>query len=353
MTKEEKIEYLSQLGFVFEDLLSLMSYEVSAEKSKISDKLLELGIEAIRKAELENAWFTFSSIEHTFQAWKKALKKEKVEKWLQSYQLKESSGEKVGLILAGNIPLVGLHDILSVLISGGIAHVKCSSKDKSLMIWVLEVLADLSEEWKERIILKERLNEIDTLIATGSDNSARHFEYYFKDRRRLIRKNRTSVAVIGGNETEKEMEALADDVFRYFGLGCRNVTKVFVPKDYDLDLLFKAFFKYKELINHHKYANNYDYNKAVYLLNQVDLLENGFLLLKEGQDLHSPIAVLFYEYYNDLPEAIEKIEENKDQIQCKVGNISANGFTPFGEAQEPELWDYADGVDTLKFLLNN
>ena len=339
-------------GLIFEDVLLLLNDSNIHRKSSLKEDLLNKVIEAIREAQLTNPWFTSEFIKKSFEAWANALKIEKIEKWLNAYQLNDNPDLKVGVIMAGNIPLVGLHDVISVLVSGRSLHAKCSSKDLPLMSWILTVLAALSTDLKIRILQTDQLKDIDILIATGTNNSARYFDYYFKEKRRLIRKNRTSIALITGEESEEELKALATDVFSYFGMGCRNVTKLYVPRKYDLDLLFEVFFEYKHLIDHHKYANNYDYNKAVYLLNKEPLLENGFLLMKEDQGIHSPIAVLFYEYYDDMVEVKQKIAELDHEIQCHVGSKDhGEYFIPFGLTQKPELWDYADGIDTLDFLL--
>ena len=204
----------------------------------------------------------------------------------------------------------------------------------------------------DQVQIVEQLKDVDGLIATGSDNSARYFDYYFKDKKRIIRKNRTSVAVLRGEESEDDLLGLSHDIFRHFGLGCRNVTKLYLPKGYDLDIVFKALFHYQEIGNHNKYANNYDYNKAVYLLSQAELIENGFLLMKEDEGIHSPVGVLFYEFYDNMEDVKRVIENLKDELQCVVSNEDLPQRVSFGKAQSPELWDYADGIDTIEFLLN-
>ncbi|MCB0801670.1 MAG: acyl-CoA reductase [Flavobacteriales bacterium] len=347
MQLERKIEILTELGEFFK-------HSLSPEKSSgLKQANIELKAKAFSEAMgiafHSNAWFTKESVRSAVSAWAKSLEYDKVSKWLSVYDF-NNSDKTVGLIMAGNIPLVGLHDLLCVLISGHRVKVKLSSKDNVLMTQIVAALQLIAPELEEKIELNVQMKGLDYLIATGSDNSARYFDYYFKDVTRIIRKNRTSVAIIQGDEKEEELSLLADDIFGHFGLGCRNVTKVYVPQGYDLDLLFKAFFRYQDIANHNKYGNNYDYNKAVYLLNKIDLIENGFLLLKEDENIHSPVGVLFYEYYNSLEELSLKLNLIKDQIQCKVASIEGKEFVPFGKAQSPELWDYADGVDTIKFL---
>ncbi len=250
--------------------------------------------------------------------------------------------------MAGNIPLVGFHDFLSVLISGHKVLVKQSSNDKQLLPVIAGFLMNIAPEFENRIrFTEERLTDFDAVIATGSNNTAGYFEYYFKGKPNIIRKNRNSVAILTGKESKEELEALGEDVFRYFGLGCRNVSKLYVPKEYDFESFFKAMYPWHTLLNSAKYANNYDYNKAVYLMSEFKLLENGFLILKEDESFGSPIATLFYEEYEDKKELQEKLEQNKENLQCVVGT---KADVDFGQTQHPKLWDYADGVDTLKFL---
>ena len=229
---------------------------------------------------------------------------------------------------------------------------KLSSNDKQLLPFLAQYLISIEPEFKNLIEFTEgRLTNFDAVIATGSDNTARYFEYYFSKYPNIIRKNRNSVAVLTGDETKEEMELLADDIFRYFGLGCRNVSKIFFPEKYDFDKFFNGMFSWKHVINNHKYINNYDYNKAVYLMSNIKLLDNEYLLLKEDTGYSSPISVTFYETYANLEDVKKKLEEEADKIQAIVSNIGIDNEIPFGTAQNPELWDYADGVDTVDFLL--
>ena len=350
MNLEEKKQALIGLGQFFESCL--LHYENKAILSEsIQFKMqIERGAALIDSVHHENGWFTPDAVKTVYTAWSSSLRADKISSWLANYTLDPTASKKVGVIMAGNIPLVGLHDALCVLLSDHLLKAKVSTKDKSLMNLVLEILALIAPEWSTKIEVIDRLNDIDLLIATGSDNSARYFEYYFRDVAKILRKNRTSVAVLDGNESKEELTQLSSDIFTYYGLGCRNVTKLFIPKGFDLDRIFNAVFEYKELINHNKYANNYDYNKAVYLMNKVELLENGFLLLKEDEGLHSPVGVLFYEYYDQLAEVEDRLIDNASSIQAVVGSYDSTKLIPFGKAQQPELWDYADGVDTLEFL---
>ncbi|MDB4060465.1 acyl-CoA reductase [Vicingaceae bacterium] len=351
MNSETKKSTLIALGEFFNDTLLYYKDNDHIPKNKELKNEIAIAAELVEVVHSENGWFTKDSVMAVYQAWANALEHDKVERWLSHYDLESNKNTKVGVIMAGNLPLVGLHDALSVIISGNVLHAKVSSKDRSLMMFVLKVIQKLIPN-PEQVQLVERLNDVDCLIATGSDNSARYFDYYFKDKKRIIRKNRTSIAVLIGDESEEELNGLSHDIFRHFGLGCRNVTKLYLPQGYNLDDVFKALFHYQEIANHNKYANNYDYNKAVYLLNKIELIENGFLLMKEDEGIHSPVGVLFYEFYDTIEEVKSIIEDRKDELQCVVSNAALPQRVPFGAAQSPELWDYADGVDTIEFLLN-
>ncbi len=311
----------------------------------------------IKHSHEQNAWFTKENILFALQSWADALTPKKIDKWLDNYTFNEKTPKTVGVIMAGNIPLVGFHDFISVLMSGNKIKAKLSSNDKQLLPILAKFMVDDNPKLKDFIeFTDEKLDNIDAIIATGSNNSARYFEYYFGKYPHIIRKNRNSIAVLTGNETEEELTKLADDIMRYFGLGCRNVSKIFVPKNYDFNQLFKALLKYKDLIKYQKYANNYDYNKAIYLMSvdqQVrnSLLDNGLVLLKEDIHYSSPIGTVFYEYYDDIEQVMKIIEKDKDKIQAVVSKADIPKAIPFGTTQQPELWDYADGVDTMRFLL--
>lgn len=305
--------------------------------------------EQIYSAKVKNAWFTEESIKGTINAWVEQLNDEMLTAWINPYKLKEvESPKRVLIIMAGNIPLVGFHDFLAVLISGHKVVIKLSSNDNVLIPLIIEKLIEIAPEFSSRIEFIEDIKDkkFEAVIATGSDSSSKYFEYYFKDAKRIIRKNRRSVAILDGTETKRELEGLANDVFAYFGLGCRNVSKVFLPKGYDLNKLFEAFYPYSNVVDHKKYGNNYDYNKAIFLMGSNKLIENGFLLLKEEKSLLSPVAMLYYEFYSNVDLIEEFIEDNKDLLQCVVSHDKI----PFGSTQKPNLWDYADGVDTVDFL---
>jgi len=299
-----------------------------------------------------NSWFTLEQIIYACKSWSNSLIFRNLNKWTKSYTLDNNSPKTIAIIMAGNIPLVGFHDFLSALITGHKVLIKQSHNDKHLLPILAKYLAFLNPEFKDLIrFTEEKLERFDAVIATGSNNTARYFDYYFGKYPHIIRKNRNSVAVLTGIETDKELSLLGEDIFRYFGLGCRSVSKLFVPKDYDFDKLFKAVYPYKDLINYTKYQNNYDYNKAVYLMSEFKLLENGFLMLKEDPSYASPIATLFYEYYDNLATLNETLETDANKIQCVVSMVKIiENTVAFGQTQQPCLWDYADGVDTLAFL---
>jgi len=302
-------------------------------------------------AKENNAWFTEDNILFSLESWTKALNKENLEKWVSKQSTQENSSKVVAIIMAGNIPLVGFHDFLSVLISGHDVLVKQSSNDKSILPFLAKYLEYVDNSFKGKIsFTEEKLTGFDAVIATGSNNTARYFEYYFKDTPNIIRKNRNSVAVIQGNETEADFKNLSEDVFRYFGLGCRSVSKLFVPTGFNFDPFFEGMYKQHEIINNAKYANNYDYNKTVYLMSEFDILENGFLMIKKDESYSSPIATVFYEYYDNPTDLKIKLHQEADHIQCVVANNFIENEVKFGKTQHPELWDYADGVNTLQFL---
>jgi hypothetical protein len=307
-------------------------------------------ISLIKLSQSHNGWYTEDQVLFAIHSWAKALTSENLDKWLGEYDLTSSGGKTIGLILAGNIPLVGFHDFLSVLITGHNLRVKLSSNDQHLLPFLGKYLIAVEPELESRITFAEgKLEGFDAVIATGSNNTARYFEYYFKDKPSIIRKNRNSVALLTGNETKEQLVGLGEDIFRYFGLGCRNVSKIFVPKEYDFKLFFEAIYEYRDVIYYEKYANNYDYNKAVFLMSNYKILDNEFLTLKEDTGYASPISSVFYEYYDTIDAAERKLAEDRELLQCIVGNRDI-ATVAFGQTQQPALWDYADDVDTIAFL---
>jgi hypothetical protein len=298
----------------------------------------------------ENPWFTPENVDQALKGVSKFLDQQVLEKWLRGYSLKNGS-KKIGVAMAGNIPLVGFHDLLCVLLSGHQLVAKLSSNDSVLMKFIRDGLIATTQEFKEKIFFEERLNGVDAVIATGSDNTSRYFEYYFRNIPHIIRKNRTSCAVILGEESIEELSILGQDIFSYFGLGCRNVSKIYIPEGFDFTPMLKSWESFQSIIHHHKYANNYDYQKSILLVNQIHFYDSGFLLLTKNENLVSPISTVYYETYRDQNDLNAKLKLHENKIQCIV---SARGWfkqsIPFGEAQYPSVNDYADGIDTMSFL---
>ena len=313
--------------------------------------------ESVQRAKSRNGWFTEENVRHMLRSLSGMLEPAALNAWLSGYEdlvggrttdNRQPTTSIVGLITAGNIPMVGFHDLLCVLLSGHRARLKISSDDAGLTNAVLDLLQLIAPYLAARVsIAEQKLGEVDAVIATGSNNTARYFEHYFGHLPRIIRKNRTSVAVLDGTESEQELEALGEDLFRYFGLGCRNVGKLFIPQDVDLHRLFKAIYPWERIGNHNKWANNYDYHKAIWLMDRVPLLENGFVLFREDTGLHSPLGSIYYERYAERSTVDALLREHDAEIQCIVGH----GHVAFGSAQCPGPQDYADGVDTMRFLL--
>ncbi|WP_298237063.1 acyl-CoA reductase [uncultured Algibacter sp.] len=351
MQLQARINAFVKLG----DFLKQFSNEVIQKNDKVEhNQLFFDGFKhQLKLAQEHNGWFTQENIRFALKSWAKALTLDNLNSWLRDYHINITNPKQVAIIMAGNIPLVGFHDFLSVLISGHNVLVKQSSNDKHLLPYLSKYLEYVEPNFKEKITFTEGKIEIfDAVIATGSNNTARYFEYYFKGKPSIIRNNRNSIAVLTGKETKEDLKNLSEDIFRYYGLGCRNVSKLFVPKDYKFDLFFEAIYHWNPIIEKAKYANNYDYNKAVYLMSEFDMLENGFFMIKEDESYASPIATLFYEYYENTNQLKEKLEKDESQIQCVVSNGILKNEIAFGATQNPQLWDYADSVDSIKFLLS-
>jgi hypothetical protein len=348
-----RIEAFVKLGTFFKDFCIYANK--SNNNSEFSSAFFSDFEERITLAQHKNGWFNRENILFSFTQWAAILTKENIQNWTANYNFhSDKSPKQVALIMAGNIPLVGFHDFISVLVSGHKAMVKLSSNDIILLPFVAEMLIKFEPKLKDAIIFKEgQLSNFDMVIATGSNNTARYFEHYFKSKPHIIRKNRNSVAILTGNESNEQLKALGEDIFRYYGLGCRSVSKLYVPKEYNFDAFFKAIYDFHPIIDQVKYANNYDYNKAVYLMSQFKLLDNGFLILKEDESYASPIASLCYERYVDLTSVLEKVEADEEKIQCIVADGLITNEIKFGKTQHPTLSDYADAVDTVDFLLKN
>ncbi len=306
--------------------------------------------QAIQVSYQKNKWFSIDNQRQMISSWSELLRRENIEAWLAQYPIPggKNNPKVIAMILAGNIPLVGFHDVLCGVISGHRVKAKLSSDDQVLLPAIWDLMKSEYPEVHAMIEFQDfTLKGFDAAIATGSNNSARYFHSYFDKYPHIIRKNRNSLAVIDGTESTEDLRNLGQDIFSYFGLGCRNVTKLMLPEGFNLDKFFEGIYGFNDIVNHNKYANNYDYHKALWLLNQEDLLDNGFVLLRRTKELASPVGTVFYDFYSSEEELQNYINENRDAIQCIVGKNEI----PFGKAQSPGLSDYADNIDTLEFLL--
>ncbi|MVZ66978.1 acyl-CoA reductase [Sphingobacterium sp. DK4209] len=336
MIQEQRIQAFSKLGTF------LSSNDESIQS------ILEL-------AERRNPWYSKSFVQQQFLAFGKQLNQENLTKWLANSPDTESE-KVVGLVLAGNLPLVGFHDILSVLISGFKAQIKTSSDDAGLTQFVLDKLVEIEPAFAARFTIVDILRDYDLVIATGSNNSARYFEHYFGKKPHIIRKNRNSIAVLNGEETNEQLMKLGHDIFDFYGLGCRSVSKIYIPEDYDIARFFESIESFNWIQNHHKYNNNYDFNKSIYLINKNQHYDNGFLLLKEDESMTSPLAVVHYERYRDIFVVEAYLNRQSENIQCVSSEIALaieSPVFPMGSSQAPALDDYADQVNTLEFLKAN
>jgi hypothetical protein len=342
MTLTERIQDLHTLG----DRLAAFLAEDSAgtDASRLN--------EVLKKAEIRNPWFDEAMVRKALSAFLPWLDKQKLGDWMKAYELGNLQPKKVGIIMAGNVPAVGFHDLLCVLIAGHRAMVKLSSDDAVLIPWLMSLLFEINPAWESRIQFHEqKLGPADAVIATGSNNSSRYFEYYFRNIPTLIRKSRSSAAILTAKESSQWLEILGADIFTYYGMGCRSVSKLFVPQGYDFKPFFEAIFPYQIVTQNRRYLNNYEYYRAYYLMNLEPLLDNHFLLLKKDEGWASPPAVLFYEYYDHLQQVSEKLESNRESIQCLIADAGLiPSALPPGSSQNPSLLDYADGVDTMNFL---
>lgn len=347
MKREKTIEALSIVGA----FLSQFKTKSTQKKSNtLNDTFYEAFSSAICSAKIHNGWFEEAQVRRAVFSISDWLTISSLTNWVSEYP-KVNTPKQIGLVMAGNIPLVGFHDFVSVLVSGNNVLLKLSSDDKILLPLLVKMLVFLDKEFSNRIDITDvRLQNFDAVIATGSNNTARYFHHYFGKYPHIIRKNRNSIAVLDGSETQAELSALGDDIFSYFGLGCRNVSKIYIPKNYNFTKLFDALYSFKGIANNKKYANNVDYYRALFLMGGNKILENGFLLIREDDSLASPISMLHYEYYDRLDDLKITLENLKDQIQCIVTKLSVPNSFAFGTSQYPKLTDYADGVDTMKFL---
>jgi hypothetical protein len=339
MNLDERIKSFSAVGEILRKDLEAWR---GSDRSLLND--------LIENQYILNPWFTPKNVRYSINTIATKLTEESLLKWTCSYSWPKDDAKplKVGVIMAGNIPLAGFHDFISILISGNSIIAKTSSKDSELILYISEILCSVNPGFRKRIeFTSGTLSGFDVVIATGSNNSSRYFEYYFGKYPNIIRKNRNSIAIIEGDETSDELEALGTDIFSYFGLGCRNVSKIFVPDGYDIPSLAKRWNLFSDCINHQKYASNYDFNKAIYLVNKEFFYDTGYLLMKKECKLSSPVSVLYYDHYQSQSALEQQIEILKDSIQCIIGRH----HIPYGQAQSPDLWEYADGIDTIEFLL--
>ncbi len=339
MKLAERIETFASLGESLHDALA-------GKQTKHSTRLSEL----IEKQQFKNPWFTPANVRLAVSAIAGELDYDRLSHWCSAYPALDNKipPAGVGVVMAGNIPLAGFHDFLCILISGNRIIAKKSSKDPDLIELIADIVISLNPAFSTMISLTEdRISDFDMVIATGSDNSARYFEYYFGKYPHIIRRNRNSIAIIDGTENTGELRELGNDVFSYFGLGCRNVSKICLPAGYDIGNITSEWDCFSQTGNHSKYAGNYNFHKAVFLVNREEFMDTGFLLLKEDDSLSSPVSVLNYSYYDSGEELQSWISVRRNKIQC----IAGHGHVPFGRSQMPVLWDYADGLDTIQFLL--
>lgn len=331
MTTAERVSALEKLG----------NYVAAIDEAALDELML--------KVRNENPWFTPGSVKLALDGIQRYLEPRKLTKWISRYEISPSKVRSIAVVMPGNIPLAGFHDFLSVLISGHAIMIKLSSKDTVLLTHLSQKLIGIEPRFDPLITIASQLKNFDAVIATGSDNSSRYFDYYFGKYPHIIRKNRTSCAVLTGNESPEELTLLGRDVFTYFGLGCRNVSKIFLPRDFDATRLVKAWDIYVDILHHHKYHNNYDYQKSILLVNKLPFYDSGFVILQENEKLVSPISVVYLERYATEAELNSRLDALSDKIQCIVGKDSKL-YVPFGHAQSPDVWDYADRVDTLQFI---
>lgn len=345
VNRNQIIEDIVQIGQLFKTL-SASNGEIKSQPFPID--IYEKWESAVEKEIIFNGWFEAEYVKKSLGGISTWLKKEALENWIAPYPF-QSFTKKLALITAGNIPLVGFHDFLCGLLSGFQLQIKQSSDDTRLFPLVLETLCFLNPKYTEVIVLNPtKLEGFDAVIGTGTDSTLLHFKSYFKNRPHLLRGNRTSIAILNGSENNNEIKSLGNDIFDYFGRGCRNVTHLLVPKGYDFSKFFEGILPFHECIQNKKYGNNYDYNKAIHLMNLVPILDNNFLLICEDEKLHAPLAMIYYHYYSSQEEVKKYINQNQESIQCIIGD----SYIPFGCSQIPEITDYADGVNTLSWLEN-
>ena len=331
LTIEQRIEDFAKLG------------------KMLSDK--EYVSRLSKEAPLRNGWFTPENVHLAVQNISTWLEKEALTAWISPFAATPQKKKIVGTVMAGNIPLVGFHDLLAVLLSGHTLHAKLSHQDNFLLPQLVTELIRINPDWESQVMFTEQMKHAEVVIATGSNNSARYFEYYFRDRPLLLRKNRSSVAVLNGAESDESLFQLGHDLFSYFGLGCRNVSKIYFPEGYDLNAVIKNILPFSRILDHHKYANCYTYQRAILLVDQQPFTDNGFCVFQESKQISSPVSVIFTETYKHAESLNEILDSRKDEIQCVVSEMEELPRTVgFGKTQSPGLTDYADNLNTLEFL---
>ena len=334
----ERLNWLVCLGDLF-----------TSYKKNINDQFYT----TIKKAEIHNPWFSEKNINTSINYWQNKLKLKNINAWISKYKIIETPPLQVGIVMAGNFPFAGLHDLICVIISGNIALVKPSKSDKILIDYLIDYLWNKFPKSKNYIIKTEILKEFDKVIATGSNNTFRYFEYYFRKKPNILRKSRTSVAILENDTDKDSLRLLAKDIFTYFGLGCRNVSKLFIPIGFDIKKIIHGFNEFEKIKLHHKYLNNLNYYKTIKILNNEKFIDGKFFLMSESKSFTPPISEIYYEFYENEKELIEYLKTKSENLQCIVSNSISENHVNFGDTQNPKLSDYADNIDTIKFLLTN
>ena len=341
------IHSLSRLGYFMQQF---QFPQKTKEDNNLNQKFYERFESAIASARTNNGWFDELQVRNSIFAISQWLKVEVLTPWTRVCESPNNS-KKIAIIMAGNVPLVGFHDLICILVSGHSALIKLSSNDNQIFPLIAEILFYLNVSFQDKIEFTEsKMKGFDAVIATGSDNTARYFDYYFGKYPSIVRKNRNSVAVLSNTNTKESLTLLADDIFSFYGLGCRNVSKIYIPRNFNFNLMFEAFSSHNWVMSNKKYANNLEYYRALFLMGGVEFLDNGFLLLREDMSISSPVSILNYEFYESMEQIKENLYQSKNQIQCIVSDLDLHESLYFGQAQNPSINDYADGINTLIFL---
>lgn len=349
MSVNDRLKCLVETGQLLQEVVSAKGME------ELNDSAQQELYALIDTVFQKNAWFSPWSVRNALTGISEMLNSSDITEWASRYYkniTRKENQNTIGIVMAGNLPLVGFHDLISVFLAGDKAQLKLSSDDKELMPVIIKLMSSVDSRVNDMVtIANEKLEGIDKVIATGSNNTARYFEYYFGKYPNIIRKSRTSLAILSPSDSEDDIDQLAEDIFYYYGLGCRNVSKIYLPKSIGTTHFIDVLSKNASKLDNVKYINNLEYHKSIMLINNVQFLDGGFFFMKEDNSLFSPVSVLNYEFYDDIDSVQQFVQENKNDIQCVVGNASFCDVS-FGQAQHPKLWDYADKVDVLQFLLN-